>query len=68
MANRLSIQIKKEIINLFISSQYSIDDLSNKFKFTNATITRNLKKELGNEKYKEILDSRNSKKNSPQWR
>ena len=64
MANRLSIQIKKEIINLFISSQYSIDDLSNKFKFTNATITRNLKKELGNEKYKEILDSRNPKKNS----
>jgi len=64
LANRLSIQIKKEIINLFISSKYSIDDLSNKFKFTNATITRNLKKELGNEKYKEILDSRNPKKNS----
>ena len=33
MANRLSIQIKKEIINLFISSQCSIDELSNKFKF-----------------------------------
>ena len=64
MANRLSIQIKKEIINLFISSQYSIDDLSNKFKFTNATITRNLKKELGNEKYQEIIDSRNTNKNS----
>ena len=64
MAKRLSIQIKKEILDLFINSKCSIDELSNKFKFTNATITRNLKKELGNEKFKEINDLKNSKKNS----
>ena len=64
MAKRLSIQIKKEILDLFTNSKCSIDELSKKFKFTKATITRNLKKELGNEKFKEINDLKNSKKNS----
>ena len=64
MATRLSVQKKKEILNLFIESNYSIDQLSNKFECTNATITRNLKKELGNDKYQEIISSGNSKKNS----
>ena len=63
MAKRLSVHIKKEILNLFIDSKVSIDDLSNKFECTKATITRNLKKELGEEKYKEIINSRNSNKN-----
>ena len=63
MAKRLSNHIKKEILNLFIDSKFSIDDLSNKFECTKATITRNLKKELGDEKYREIINSRNSKKN-----
>ena len=57
-------QIKKEIINLFIDSYFSIEELSNKFEFTNATIIRNLKKELGNEKYKEIIALVNSKKST----
>lgn len=64
MAKRLSVEIKKEILKLFINSQFSIDQISNKFECTNSTITRNLKKELGNEKYKEIIDLRNFKKNS----
>ena len=64
MAKRLSIEIKKEILNLFIGSKCSIDEISTQFECTNATITRNLKKELGNEKYKEIIKSRNPKNNS----
>ena len=64
MAKRLSIQIKKEILNLFVNSKCSIGEISNKFECTDATVTRHLKKELGNEKYKEIIDSRNFKSNS----
>ena len=64
MAKRLSIQTKKEILNLFVKSKFSISEISNKFECTNSTITRNLKKELGDEKYNEIIDSRNFKRNS----
>ena len=64
MAKRLSIETKKEILKLFISRQLSIDEISNKFEYTSSTIVRNLKKELGNEKYKEIIDLRNSRNNS----
>ena len=64
MARRLSVQIKKEILNLFINDKLSVEQLSKKFECTNATITRNLKKALGDEKYQEIFGSRVSKKNS----
>ena len=64
MARRLSVQIKKEISNLFIHEKLSVEQLSKKFECTNATITRNLKKELGDEKYQEIIGSRISKRNS----
>ncbi len=64
MAKRLSIQKKKEILNLFIHSKFSIDELSNKFECTKQTIIRNLKKELGNEKYQEIIYLGKSKNNS----
>ena len=64
MAKRLSVQIKKEILNLFAYSKFSIEQLSKKFECTKATITRNLKKELGNEKYQEIISLVNAKKNS----
>ena len=67
MAKRLSNNIKKEIINLFINNKFSIDVISNKFGCANATIIRNLKKELGDEKYKEITNSRNPKKNSKKF-
>ena len=64
MARRLSAQIKKEILNLFIDDKLSVEQLSRKFECTNATITRNLKKELGDEKYQEIISSQISTKNS----
>ena len=64
MAKRLTTQTKQEILNLFVNGKFSIGEISKKFEYTDATITRNLKKELGNEKYKEIIDSRNFKKNS----
>ena len=64
MAKRLSSEIKKEILNLFIGSKCSIDEISTQFECTKATIARNLKKELGNEKYKEIIKSRIPKNNS----
>ena len=64
MARRISIHIKKEILKLFVESNYGIDEISKKFECTNATITRNLKKELGSEKYNEIISSRNIKSNS----
>ena len=60
LVKRLSIEEKKEISNLFIYSKFTIDEISNKFECTSATITRNLIKELGNEKYKEIINSRNN--------
>jgi len=64
LAKRLSVEIKKEILKLFIDSKLTIDQLSKKYECTNATIIRNLKKELGNEKYQEIIAKGNSKKNS----
>ena len=63
MAKRLSAQIKKEILDLFVKSGFNIEKLANKFECTTATITRNLKKELGNQNYQEIIDSRNPKTN-----
>lgn len=62
MAKRLSLQKKKEILDLFILSNFSIDQLSKKFECTTATIIRNLKKELGNKKYQEIISSESSRK------
>ena len=64
MAKRLSVEIKHEILNFFIDGKLSIEQLSKKYKCTSATIIRNLKKELGSEKYREIISKGNSKKNS----
>ena len=64
MAKRLSIHIKREILNLFIDGRFSIDELSNKFECTKQTIIRNLKKELGNEHYQEIIYLGKSKNKS----
>ena len=63
MAKRLTVEIKKEILNCFIERKLSVDQLSKKFECTNATIIRNLKKELGNEKYQAIIAKGESKKN-----
>ena len=64
LAKRLSEKEKKEMTNLFIEGSASIEDISNVFNCTNATIVRNLKQKLGKEKYQEIIDSRNINKNS----
>ena len=63
MAKRLTDNQKTEITQSFIQGK-SIDDLSKLFKCTNLTICRNLKKILGDEKYKEIIEKKNNSKKS----
>ena len=62
MAKRLSENQKEEIKINFLDSQ-SIENLSIKFSCTKSTIIRNLKKSLGEIKYKEILNKYNSSLN-----
>ena len=59
MAKRLSEKQKKDILNLFVDGKSSIDELSSKFEYSKTTIIRNLKKQLGDSKYKNIISSRN---------
>ena len=59
MAKRLSEKQKEEIKINFLDNQ-SVDLLSEKFKCTKTTIIRNLKKSLGEIKYKEILNRLNA--------
>ena len=54
MAKRLSEEQKKEITKRFSSGE-SIDKLSDEFNCTSTTIIRNLKKSLGEIKYKELI-------------
>ena len=54
MAKRISEKEKKEIINDFFNNK-SLDEISSKFNFTKLTITRYLKKSLGEEKYTEYI-------------
>ena len=54
MAKRLSEKQKKEITNRFKIGE-KVDILSKDYNCTNTTITRNLKKSLGETKYKELL-------------
>ena len=61
MAKRLSQEEKKEIIECFING-ISINKLSERFDCTKLTISRNLKKLLGNEKYENILKGLSHKK------
>ena len=55
MAKRLSENEKEDILNAFISG-FTVDQLSDKYKFTKLTISRNLKKTLGEERYKKLLN------------
>ncbi len=59
MAKRLTEKQKEEIKINFLDNQ-SVDLLSEKFKCTKTTIIRNLKKSLGEIKYKEILNRLNA--------
>ena len=54
MAKRISDFQKKEIIQSFIQGN-SIEEIAKHFDFTKLTISRNLKKSLGEEKYKAIV-------------
>ena len=53
MAKRISENEKKEIINDFLKNK-TLDEISEKFKFTKLTISRHLRKSLGDEKYYEL--------------
>ena len=55
MAKRLTEKQKEEIVNRFKSGK-TIDSLSEKYNCTNTTIIRNLKKSLGDSKFKELLN------------
>ena len=59
MAKRLSEKQKEEIKINFLDNQ-SVEFLSEKFNCTKTTIIRNLKKSLGEIKYKEILNRLNA--------
>lgn len=54
MAKRLSEKQIEEIVKLFTSGK-TVDNLSREFDFTKLTISRNLKKNLGEKKYNELI-------------
>ncbi len=54
MAKRLSEKQKNEITEFF-SSGKTIEELATKFKCSKLTITRNLRKDIGDKKYKELI-------------
>ena len=60
MAKRLSEKQKEEILKLFTSGK-TTEELSSKFKCTNLTICRNLKKNLGEIKFQELINRAKSK-------
>ena len=60
MAKRLSEKQKKEIIDLFVDGKSSLEDLSKRFDFSKLTISRNLKKHLGENIYKEFIKTKNN--------
>ena len=55
MAKRISDKEKKEIIEDFINKN-SLDEIAKKYNFSKLTISRNLKKNLGDKKYYELLN------------
>ena len=61
MTKRLSEGQKKELVENFKSGK-SIDVLSKEFNCTKSTISRNLKKNLGDIKYKELIQKNKSSK------
>ena len=61
MAKRISEKQKIEILEGFINKK-TIDELSKKFNCTKLTISRNLKKSLGEEKYFELINIAKTKK------
>ncbi|MCQ9201525.1 MAG: hypothetical protein JJ834_002665 [Prochlorococcus marinus XMU1425] len=65
MTKRLTEKQKEEIVKSFKSGR-DIDALSKKYKCTSSTIIRNLKKNLGELKYKEFINNNKSLKENPE--
>ena len=64
MAKRITENQKKEIKHDFINGK-SIDEIANDYNFSKLTIARNLKKLVGNERYKIINNSKKISNSSP---
>ena len=62
MPKKLSEKQKEDIVKLFTSGK-TINELSKDFNFTKLTIVRNLKKNLGEKKYKELNSKSKLEKN-----
>ena len=58
MTKKLTEIQKKQIVNLFYSG-HSLDDLAIEFNCTKLTISRNLKKNIGDEKFKDLIKKNN---------
>ena len=63
MAKRISEKQKIQILDDFINKK-TIDQISEKFSFTKLTISRHLKKSLGDEKYLQLINISKTVKNS----
>ena len=63
MAKRLTKEQKQIILDSFVSGK-TIEELSKSFNCTKLTISRNLKKNLGEKKYREIIIHHKIKKNT----
>ena len=64
MPRKVSEKEKEELISAFINGQ-TIEDLSNEFNISKATISRHLKNRISDPKYKEIVKkNKNSKRNN----
>ena len=64
MAKRISPKEKTEIIDDFINKK-TLEEISKKFNFTKVTITRHLKKSLGEDKFNEL--NKLTKKRNKYW-
>ena len=61
MPKKVSETQKKELIDNFTNGK-TVEELSREFNFTKLTIIRNLKKEVGEDEYKNLLEKNNRKK------
>ena len=64
MAKRLTEKLKEKLMQCFCDG-VTLDELSRDFDCTKATIVRNLKKNLGESKYKELLEKYKKSKKIP---
>ena len=62
--NHITWQLTVILLEDFLNKK-TIKDISEKFNFTKVTISRNLKKSLGEKKYFELINNLKSEKESP---